>query len=167
MARRLSMRTDFAAWMKKHAKPVIASVAALAAAVISLLTALNAVHWSAAQIAVVTAETAAAIALVTAVAAHFWPETKQEPVALAASFTAFVTGTLTLGTGFSWWALSEAQVASVVAVVSATLGVFSAFLARSQVRARETPASHQAPVTSITRVPPAAPGSIPGAGGGA
>lgn len=129
------------AWIQSHAKPVIGAAAALGAAVISLLTTLAVVHWTAAQTTLVSAETAAVIALVSALVAHFWPGTKQEPVAVAGSFTAFVTATITLGTGFAWWDISTAQASALVAVVSATLGLGSALIARSQVQAKTTGAS--------------------------
>lgn len=125
-------------WIATHAKPVIGAVAALAAAVISLITALNVVHWTAAQTSLVSAESAAIIAFVAALAAHFWPGTSQEPVALAASFTALVTATATLGTAFTWWNLSTAQTSALVGVLAAAIGLGSALIARASVTAGKT-----------------------------
>ena len=59
--------------------------------------------WSAAQTALVTAEAAAVTGFITALVAHLKRGTKQEPVALAATFTATVSATLALGSGFGWW----------------------------------------------------------------
>lgn len=147
------------AWIQSHAKPVIGAIAALAASIISLLTTLDAVHWTTTQTSLVSAESAAVIALVTAVIAHFWPGTAQEPVAVAASFTAFVLATLTLGTGFSWWSLSKEQISALVAVLSAAIGLGSALIARSSVKAPKTPA---VATTAVAQAAPATPVSQPG-----
>ncbi len=137
------------AWLPTHAKTVITSIGALAAAVIGVLTSLGAVHWSGAQTSLVSAETAATIAFLSAVVAHIWPDSKKEPVAVAAAFTALVTTTLTIGTGFSWWTLDKEQLSSLTAVVSATVGLGSALFARSKVTAGST--------TPVAPTPGAAP----------
>jgi hypothetical protein len=125
-------------WIEGHAKPVIGAVGGLAAAMISLITAVGLVHWSAAQTALVSAEAAAIIALISALVAHFWPGTAKEPVAVAASFTAFATATATLGTSFGWWTLSTDQVSAVAAVLTSAIGLGSALIARSTVTAAPT-----------------------------
>jgi hypothetical protein len=125
-------------WLPAHAKNVIAAVGALAAAVISLLTSLNAVHWVAAQTSLVSTESAAVLAFISAVLAHVWPDTKQQPVAVAASLTALVTATVALGTGFSWWTISPAQSSALVAVLSSGVGLGSALVARSKVTAPQS-----------------------------
>lgn len=127
-----------ASWIEDHAKPVIGSIAGLAASVIALLPALNIVHWSAGQTALVSAEAAAVLGLVTAVVTHFWPGTSKEPVALAATLTAWATATCALGGGFAWWQLTEAQSSALVAVVAAAVGVIGAVAARSKVHADRT-----------------------------
>lgn len=129
------LNKGFQGWMASNAKRVMASVVVLATAVITLLSAMELVHWSGGQIALVSAETAAVGALLTAIIAHFWPGTKAEPVAVAATFTAFVTATIALGTGFAWWIISQAQESAILAVVSATIGLATALLARNEVTA--------------------------------
>jgi hypothetical protein len=123
----------------KKAAAVVAAIGTLAAATISLITSLGAVTWSPAQISLATAEVGATIAFVTAVLAHYWPNTKQQPVAVAGAFTALITATLTLGTGFAWWTLTQPQTAALVSVVSAVIGLGSALIARSMVHADPTP----------------------------
>jgi hypothetical protein len=125
----------------KKVAAVVGAIGTVAAAVISLITSLGAVDWSAAQISLVTAETAAVIALVTAILAHFWPNTQQQPVAVAGACTALITATLSLGTGFAWWTFTQAQSSAMVAVVSAVIGLGSALFARSMVTAKKTPPS--------------------------
>jgi len=99
------------------------------------------VHWSPAQTALVTAEAAAVVGLTTALIAHLMPGRPKEPVAVAATFTATVSATLALGSGFGWWSLTEMQTSAVAGVVTAVLGVGGAVLARRHVTA---------PVTSTT-----------------
>ncbi len=125
----------------KKVVAVVAAIGTLAVATISLITSLGAVTWSAAQISLVTAETAAVIAFVTAVLAHFWPDTQKQPVAVAGTFTALVTATLTLGTGFAWWTFDQDQSSALVSVVSAVIGLGSALIARNAVTAKGTPPS--------------------------
>jgi hypothetical protein len=64
---------------------------------------------------------------------HLLPTTKREPVAVAATFTAAVSATLALGTGFVWWHFSPVEIAALVGVLSAMIGVGSAVLARQSV----------------------------------
>jgi putative flippase GtrA len=124
--------------MAFEAKAVLGALGPLAVAVIALLTAFGIVDWSAAQTALVTAEAGALIGFVTALVAHFWPQTKQEPVALAATFTAAVSATTALGTGFGWWNLTEEQVSTLASVITAIIGVGSAMVARNIVTAPRT-----------------------------
>ena len=129
-------------FMTTQAKAVVAAIGALAAATISLITSLGTVDWSPAQISLVTAEVGASIAFLTAIIAHFWPDTPKQPVAVAATFTALVTATLTLGTGFAWWHFTSAQSSALVGVVSAVIAVGSALIARNLVTVNEkTPPS--------------------------
>ena len=134
----LPVSKGFDNWMRYRAVGVVAAVGVLATATITLLTTLGAVDWSGPQIAMVGAETGAGIAFLTALVAHFWPTTNRETVAVAGSFTALVTTTLTLGTGFVWWTISQAQESAIVAVVAATIGVIGAVLARHSVDAHPT-----------------------------
>lgn len=116
-------------------RAVIGALGTLTVALITIITVFKAVRWSAAQTALVTAEAAAVVGLLTALAAHLMPGTSEEPVAVAATFTATVSATLALGSGFGWWSLTEEQMSAVVGVVTAVLGVGGAALARRRVAA--------------------------------
>ena len=111
----------------------------LAAAVIVLLTAFNLVTWSDFQTSLVTAEAVAVIGLFGALVGHFWRDSAQEPVALAATFTATVAATLALCNGFGWLTWTQDQITAVLGVFTAFLGVGSALFARSLVTAESTP----------------------------
>jgi hypothetical protein len=97
------------------------------------MTSFNAVHWTSAQTTLVATEVAAFWALAGAVTAHLWPQTKQQPVAVAGTVTAFVSCTLALGIGFAWWQLTQSQNASLISLVTAIVAVASALAARSAV----------------------------------
>lgn len=125
--------------MPTKIKAVLAAIAAVATATLTLLSSLNIVHWSAAQTTLVSAEALAVIGFVTALIAHLWPGTKREPVAFAATLTAVISATLALGTGFGWWNLTASQIAAVVSFVSSIVGVGSALIARQTVTATRTP----------------------------
>jgi hypothetical protein len=160
----MSTSTQAATLPPLNPKAVIAAIGTLAVALIAILTVFKVVDWSAAQTALVTAETAAVIGFVTAIVAHLTPGTSKEPVALAATFTATVSATLALGTGFGWWSLSEQQVSALVGLLTAMIGVGTALFARQYVTAG---------VTSTTKSygspsdPPLTQGSLPqGVGGG-
>jgi hypothetical protein len=120
-------------------RAVLGAIGALVVAAVTLLTVFQMVEWSAAQTALVLAETAAVTGLVTALVAHLTPATSKEHVALAATFTATVSATLALGSGFSWWTLSEEETSAVVGVVTAVLGVGGAMFARQHVTAEPSP----------------------------
>ena len=122
-----------------HPRAVLAAVSTLALAVITLLTVFEIVHWTAAQTALVTAEVAAVTALVTALFAHLAPATAKEHVAVAATFTAAVSATLALGSGFAWWQLTEQEISAAAGVVTAVFGVGGAILARQHVTAETSP----------------------------
>src|SRR5215212_11118393 len=111
-------------------RAVLGALGTVAVAAITLLTAFELVEWSAAQTALVIAETGALAGLITALVAHLTPATSKEHVALAATFTATVSATLALGSGFVWWNLTEQQTSAVAGVVTAVLGVGGAVLAR-------------------------------------
>jgi hypothetical protein len=111
----------------------------LAAAVIVWVTAFELVTWSDFQTALVTAEAVAVIALFGAVVGHFWRDSAQEPVALAATFTATVAATLALCNGFGWLSWTQNQITAVLGVFTALLGVCAALFARSRVTAQPTP----------------------------
>ncbi|MDQ6777428.1 MAG: hypothetical protein M3071_14690 [Actinomycetota bacterium] len=115
------------------------ALAPLAASVITFLTTFGIVHWSGSQTTLVSTEVGAIIGLLSAAVAHFWPGTKKEPVALAATFTAAVSATIALGTGFAWWHLTAKQATVLVTLVTALIGVGSAWFARSKVNAIMTP----------------------------
>jgi hypothetical protein len=129
----------------KKVAAVVAAIGTLAAATISLITSLGAVSWSPAQISLVTVEMGAFVAFVTAILAHYWPDTKQQPVAVAGTFTALITATLALGTGFAWWHFTQPQTSALVSVVSGVIGLGSALIARNMVTANPTPASTKEP----------------------
>jgi hypothetical protein len=120
-------------------KPVIAALSALVAAVIVVLTTFTIVEWSAAQTALVTAEAGAILGFLAALLAHLKPATAKEHVALAGTLTALVSSTLALGTGFGWWSLTPDQSGALVGMVTASVGVASAMLARRQITAEKTP----------------------------
>ena len=119
---------------------LLTGLTALTGAVIGLMTSFNAVHWTSAQTTLVATEVAAFWALAGAVTAHLWPQTKQQPVAVAGTVTAFVSCTLALGIGFAWWQLTQSQNASLISLVTAIVAVASALAARSAVQAGTTPA---------------------------
>ena len=110
----------------------------LAAAVIVLLTAFNLVTWSNFQTSLVTAEAVTVIGLFGALVGHFWRDSAQEPVAVAATFTATVAATLTLCNGFGWLTWTQDQITAVLGIITAFLGVGSALFARSIVTAEPT-----------------------------
>ena len=124
-----------------NTKVVLGALGTLAVSVITVLTVFTVVEWSAAQTALVTAEVGAVIGLVTALVAHLRPATAKEHVALAATLTATVSATLALGSGFSWWELTEAQTGALAGVITAVLGVGSAMFARQHVQAETSPNS--------------------------
>ena len=118
----------------------LAGLTALTGAVIGLMTSFNAVHWTPAQTTLVATEVAAFWALASAITAHLWPQTKKQSVAVAGALTAFASATLSLGIGFAWWQLTQAQNASLISLVTAIVAVASALVARSTVTAGTTPA---------------------------
>src|SRR5690348_10615590 len=81
---------------------VLAGLGALAVAVPTFLSAMNIVDWSTPQTAVVSAAAVAWLGLAGAIVAHFWHETKEEPVAIAGTLTAAATATAALGGAFGW-----------------------------------------------------------------
>jgi hypothetical protein len=127
---------------KAKQQAVLVAVAApggLAAAVIVWMTAFQIVSWTDFQTALVTAETAALIGFFGALVGHFWRDSSQEPVALAATFTATMAATLALCNGFGWLTWSQDQITAVLGVFTAFLGVGTAFFARRKVEADTTP----------------------------
>lgn len=123
-------------------KGLLGGIGGVAVAVITLLTVFNAVSWSDGQTALATTEAAAVVAFLSACVAHFWPRSKQEPVALGGTFTALVAATLALMSGFDVWTLTQAQVSALVGLVTALIGVGTALFARSQVTAQPQRAFH-------------------------
>src|SRR5690242_10204592 len=79
---------------------MLAPLAALATAVIAVLTVFQTVDWTPAQSTLVTTEAGAGLGFLWAVLAHLWPGTQRQPVALAATFTALTSATIALGAGF-------------------------------------------------------------------
>ena len=116
-------------------KAVLAALAGLAVAVITLLAAFGAVKWSSTQTGLATAEAAAAIGFLSACTAHFWPGTQKEPVAVGGTFTALVAATLALVSGFGVWTLTHTEISALVGLVTALLAVVTALFARGQVTA--------------------------------
>jgi hypothetical protein len=117
---------------------LLGGLAVLTGAVIGLITSFNAVHWTSAQTTLVATEIAAFWAVAAAVTAHLWPQTRQQPVAVAGTVTAFVSATISLGIGFAWWQLTQSQNASLIGLVTAIVAVATALAARSRVTARTT-----------------------------
>ncbi|MCX5045510.1 hypothetical protein OG921_20295 [Aldersonia sp. NBC_00410] len=124
---------------------ILGGLAGLTAAVFGLATSFEWVAWSPAQHTVVATEAATFWALVAAVTAHYRPGTKKQPVAVAGTVTAFASTTLSLGIGFSWWQVNEAQNASLVSLVVASVAVVSALIARSGVTAELSPGQPDSP----------------------
>jgi FtsH-binding integral membrane protein len=81
----------------------------------------------------------AVIALFGTLVGHFWGDSAREPVALAVAFTATVTATLALCTGFGWLTWTQDQITAVLGVLTALLGVGTALFARSKGDATPTP----------------------------
>jgi hypothetical protein len=133
------MSTSHAVIPSPNPRAVLGAFGTLVVAMITLLTVFEAVDWSAAQTALVIAEAGAVTGLLTALVAHLAPATSKEHVALAATFTATVSATLALGSGFDWWTLTEQQTAAVGGVVTAILGVGGAVFARQRVTAETSP----------------------------
>jgi hypothetical protein len=122
-------------WMKA----LLGALTLLTGAAISVLTGFHVVHWTASQTTLVFTEWAAFWGLVAALAAHFWPDTKQQPVAVAGTFIALTATTLSLGVEFFWWKLTSAENTTLVSVASAIIAVVSALIAQTQVTAHRTP----------------------------
>jgi Novel STAND NTPase 1 len=114
---------------------VLAGLTTLTGAVIGLLTTFTPVHWTSAQTTLVATEVAAFWVFAGAVTAHLWPGTKKQPVAVAGTFTAFVSSTLCLAIGFTWWQLKQSDNAALISLVTAIVAVVSALVARRTVRA--------------------------------
>ena len=138
----MSTSSHTATLRSANPRAVVGALGTLAVALLTIVTVFRAVTWSAAQTALVTAEAAAVAGFVTALVAHLIRGTSREPVALAATFTATVSATLALGSGFGWWSLTEQQTSAVAGVVTAVLGVGGAVFARNRVTAH---------VSSITK----------------
>jgi hypothetical protein len=129
----MSISSQAATLPSPNPKAVAGGLGTLAVALITIVTVFKVVDWSAAQTAFVTAEAAAVAGFLTALVAHLMPGTSKEPVALAATFTATVSATLALGSGFGWWSLTEQQTSAVAGVLTAVLGVGGALIARHHV----------------------------------
>ncbi|MDA0167081.1 hypothetical protein OM076_42870 [Solirubrobacter ginsenosidimutans] len=129
---------DAATLRSADPKVVVGAFGTLSLATITLLTVFTVVEWTAAQTALLTAEVAAVGALFAAALAHLKKGTAKEHVALAATFTASVSATLALGSGFAWWSLTEAQTGALLGIVTAVIGVASGLFARGKVEAPTT-----------------------------
>ncbi len=132
----MSTSAPAATLQSPNQKTVVGGLGALALAVLTIVTVFKIVDWSAAQTALVTAEAATVAGLITALAAHLMPSRSDEPVALAATFTATVSATLALGSGFGWWSFTVQQTSALAGVVTAVIGVGGALLARRHVTAQ-------------------------------
>ena len=118
----MAISSQAAALPPQNPKAVAGSFGALVLASITIITVFKVVDWSAAQTALVTFEGAAVAGFFTALVAHLRVGTSKEPVALAATFTAMVSATLALGSGFGWWSLTEQQTSAVAGLFTALLG---------------------------------------------
>lgn len=114
---------------------LFAAFGTLGAATVGFVTSFEIVEWTAAQTTLVLTTGAAFFAFAAAVIAHVFPRTKKQPVAIAGAFTAFVSCTVSMGAGFSWWDVTEAQNAALGALITAIVAVASAVFARSAVKA--------------------------------
>lgn len=122
---------------------MLAPLVALVPAVIGVLTVFQTVDWTPAQTTLVTTESGAVMGFAWAVLAHFWPGTQQQPVAMAATFTALSSATVALGAGFEWWHWTGEQMAAINGLMTAVVGVGTALLAHNLVRADATPPGPQ------------------------
>lgn len=77
--------------------------------------------WSEVQTGLVVTEVNALSAVVLAVVAYLWAQSVKEPAALQGSVSVFALATLTLGTGFGWWSLTDQATQLVIALVGAVL----------------------------------------------
>jgi hypothetical protein len=116
----------------------LAALAVLTGAVLGMMTSFEIVHWTPAQLTLVGTEATAVWAFAGAMAAHRWRATKEQPVAVAGTVTALVSATVSLGIGFAWWRLTQAQNASLISMATAIAAVASALLARTRVIAETT-----------------------------
>jgi hypothetical protein len=114
---------------------LLAALTVLTGAGLGIVTSFGVVHWTPAQTTLVGTEVVAFWAFAGSVAAHLWPETKKQPVAVAGTVTSLAAATLSLGIGFTWWQLTEAQNASLISLVTAIIAVVSALAARTTVTA--------------------------------
>lgn len=112
---------------------LLAALTGLTGALVGMATSFEVVHWTPAQTTLAGTEIVAFWAFTGAVAAHLWPQTKRQPVAVAGTVTALVSATLSLGIGFTWWRLTEAQNASLISLVTAVVAVVSSLAARTTV----------------------------------
>ena len=129
----MSTSSQAATLPSPNRKTVAGSLGTLSIALLTIVTVFKVVDWSAAQTALVTAEAATVAGLITALVAHLMPGRPKEPVAVAATFTATVSATLALGSGFGWWSLTEQQTSALAGVITAVLGVGGALIARHHV----------------------------------
>jgi hypothetical protein len=128
-----------------RARNISAAWLVLANAVLTMLVGTGVVDWSDAQVALVYAEVNTVSALLLALYLHFYPDTKREPVAVAASLTAVAVSTTALLSGFQVWHLNDAQNALVVSVVSALVALVATAFARQQVVAEVAPPTEHTP----------------------
>lgn len=117
---------------------LLAALTVTTGAMIGLITSFEVVHWTPAQTTLVGTEVAAFWAFAGALAAHLWPDTSKQPAAVAGTVTSLVAATLSLGIGFSWWRLTEAQNASLISLVTAIVAVVTALVVRATVTAGTT-----------------------------
>jgi hypothetical protein len=128
-----------------RARNISAAWLVLANAVLTMLVGTGVVDWTEAQVALVYAEVNTVSALLLALYLHFYPDTKREPVAVAASVTAVAVSTTALLSGFQVWELNDAQNALVVSVVSALVALVATAFARQQVVAETAPPTEHTP----------------------
>lgn len=121
-------------------KTIAAALAGVVALLIATVTSLHVVTWTSTQTTVVSLAATAGVAFVVAVIAHFRPGTASEPVALGATLTGLVAAVLALGNAFGWFALSAAEIGSIMSAVVVIVGGGTAAVARQSVAPVNPPA---------------------------
>jgi hypothetical protein len=96
-------------------KNIATTLGAVAALVITILTAFTIVHWTSTQTTDVTLFAGAVVGFIVSLIAHFRPDTVSEPVAVG------------------WWHLDDATVGTVMAAVVAVFGGGATAASRSTV----------------------------------
>jgi hypothetical protein len=111
---------------------IAGALLALVSAVTVLLNVFGITHWTDAQTAAVTAEAATSVALIGAAYAHFRKGTSKEPAILLGALSAWLTTSVAVVSAFVD-SLTSTQVAGILGVCAAVVGLLTALFVRRQV----------------------------------